>query len=457
MAAVAATGAGCHNGVISVSAPIGGGAHSVLMVLVESGEVRAVTASEFDPADVRILVGADASRIDSSCLYALFYRCPLSALTLSSGPQKVSTSGGVWSPPPTKMMASSCFANGTPSQWTPISTVPDAVSALRLERAAISSCPQFGVSTLELPNTAGCSATFGVSIDDERALVGTDRGSLFEVRMTGAKAITSISTTVAYAAGFRADDGRIWLAGPHRAFAQLDLDHGFLPAPPHPSADGIAGMWLDGASGGGSFELYLLSNTSTSTKTLERFDGASWSVIAQLPIGGPRTPGFSYYGGVAWAGPEHAFAVAGAPSLVEYDHGSVSAHDPTLAHIAVPGDLFLTSMAYTPELGAMAGTDNGGLVAYLEQWSGLAIGTTRAMTAMKKVDGTVAHGNAAGIVAYYFPSNDPCQPAVDTSYEVRALMPLRGGIIALNPQQGRDANAFVTVLQRTDPVGQCSF
>jgi hypothetical protein len=279
-------------------------------------------------------------------IFAVEYRCSLSALGFARGPVTVASEGTQI--PPSSLVQEAHAHGGQISSWSQSSSGSPTLASLRLVVPMPgASCTVFSVQQAALPNTAGVRGSWNVALDGDDGLAVLIDGRAF-ISHAGGTWAPAGSTSPDYDVGWRDPSGQIWVAGLGGAFARLGPDLQPIAGPTRTSTRGTY-QALTGAGPGQPFELYLASDDGV----FERFDGTSWT---QLSVGlrDPVATGV----GVAWVGPGDAISVGThGTDVAHYKNGIVVRESIGLT----PGSDAPVSAVRVEGLGIAVGTAHGAL------------------------------------------------------------------------------------------------
>lgn len=359
-------------------------------------------------------------------LYALEYEKNLGELSFETGWQKLRTDNQGVPMPRADALFESQLEDTQDTQdpqdgaWKSIPVLPDMISSkIRLDRP--NPCIRFEVERLLVPDAKGNGRIIDV-IDDDTALIGTDRGYYYLLDGHDLIRQTQISTTTPGFSGVRAADGELWVVSVDGRIAHGDHLRGFQPAPSL-NVPGVEYAWIRAAPPGNPFELFA----STDVGTFERFDGRSWTLIEHSPP--PPNRGYDWRGGLAWIRPETAIAIGPRfPLMVRYDHGAVTAEQPfDILDSPAEVDVF-------PETGLIAGSEHGLLITYDEaagRWRQIP-GTEQfqsPIVSWAPLDRGLLFGGQFGTLQQYQPEIGLCGSEPYASNHITRIKPFGDGFL----------------------------
>ncbi|MCK6552521.1 hypothetical protein L6R52_42225, partial [Myxococcota bacterium] len=345
----------------------------------------------------------DAARISlpadtGATVEVLLHHETLAELGLPEGPLTIVDDGGRPLPVPDARFVVDVSAGRT-AGWTAQPGLGARLEALRID-VGDSGCAHFEVRVLKLPTAA--DGTFAITIDDERALLGTDDGRYFLVDRTGRISGVQVEPAVTAYAAARGEHGDLWFGGQSGAFHRGDLGDRLTLTPMRRAPSGGTLHWFDAASGPDGLELYAL----TLGGSLERFRLGQWVSLFEF---GEGTPGI-WSGGVARLGPGEA--------LAGWPRGSMLAR--AIGDRAEPQGLELlssiTAIGNVPGVGVIAASSNGTFaVRRGESWEELKGSELRLIpTVITPYEDGFVYGGAVGNFGQWRPSTGYCpltQPA----------------------------------------------
>lgn len=212
-------------------------------------------------------------------VFALAYAHPLSPregrLSLSEE--------GVALPLPSRTMRL-VAAQGAGTEWVQLDAPPEDIRALRF--AELSPCIDFRSEEASVPGTWNVAPTILLPINENEALLGTERGQFFRLQFVDVanettlqvtdetqRASTTLTSSSPHFAGAIAPDGEMWLFDGGRGVIRGTPDAGFRPGPPR-TLDHWGRLEL-AASPTPPFELFALTNL----RGVEHFDGTHWKTL----------------------------------------------------------------------------------------------------------------------------------------------------------------------------------
>jgi hypothetical protein len=277
----------------------------------------------------------------------LEYLCDLERLGLQAGTQELSDATELRLPVPTrsKKLIGGTWTEGQVSEGT-----AGILAGLNLgtDNMCNVSRARFRSRELMFINDERDDPAFNLSLDENTAFVASLNGFYYLVDRDGAiTRIDPFPDGEAYAGGYRAFDGELWLMTLEGRLVRGTLDTGFevvtSSAPFRPSTR----VDLVGPRGDAPLELYAL----TDARDFLRFDGAKWEVLARSDdydeIFRPQ---------IAWVRPNEAVAIGvgrAANTVVRYRDGEA------IEELLPDHDIGLSAIAFIPQFGLVLGRDDG--------------------------------------------------------------------------------------------------
>ncbi len=294
----------CHEST-AIDPPSFDGVTSVVVVVVRGEEPVLVRAANVD--HVHSILPVLSSR-DDLTTYLVANRCGLATLGLESGDLELldRPTKGDGLPPP--VWVKRVVPGQTQAEDSDERSIEAILTRLPVDPA--SSCTRYAIKhEVSARATYGQSAepvTLGVAIDDQSALFGTFDGRFFRVTSSGDhEELTTLSTSTPHAAGFKQEDGTLWLVDFHGRLARGTIEGGFEVIEARSSTTATLKVRLDGAPDGS--ELFMITDRGN----FERFDPGTgrWDLISQ---GFLTSDGDAFVPAVAWLAQREAFAVGAA-------------------------------------------------------------------------------------------------------------------------------------------------
>lgn len=288
-----------------------------------------------------------------------------------------------------------------------------------LAPALDTSCPPLELISHGLDTTAPLS--FAFALDGERAWVGAQDRSLFEVTETDVRRLEDVDPALPLDVAHNGPAGDIWLAGAEgqvfRAHAGSSSISGSLVLS-DPSVGPI--RWIGGGLiGEGRYEIFAL----TEDGLVLRIDGADGEVASAATELHRFDATFARRGGgMAWLGPGRAVVASEwSEELLFIEGGERSFERPPLAALTS-----VTSVAHSPIHGVLAGGSLGGVAQKTEEWRYLGDGGHRFLVHALFPDetGFFMFGSLGFAAFYDFRAERFCAPekiGVGTIYAVAAL------------------------------------
>lgn len=311
------------------------GARSVVLVELRPGASPQVSLHQLAEGAERITLEQPEGEV-----YALTYQQPIEA---PAGKLTVVDDRGGRLPSADHSYVLD-FRSGPTPRWTERAP-PPSVAALKLHE--LNPCPRFQAKVYKVPGTLDDGASFLVRLNEEEALLGTEKGRFFRVTSAAATPLTELATTTPHLAAVASSDGELWLLGKGGAVQHGTLERGFVPGPPRPLR-GALSLELD-ASPGAPLEIFTL----TSTLGVEHFDGSRWQIL-RAPTGPPPTRAV---GRISWRAPGQA-VMTGADLELLLELGADGSQREVRRHLLerpTEVDAF-SAVADLGELGVLAGT-----------------------------------------------------------------------------------------------------
>ena len=397
-----------------------GGLPSLLLIEVERG---AATATAYD-------LSGDDTKLErpipsaSVTLYALFFAERLDQIGFAPGSVEVGLTG---MPLPS---ARAVHRFAVP-EWIVLTAPPDEIANLRLP--VPDPCAAFTITRQPFPFGM---PTFGVSIDADRLLVGTEREELVIVSATGAQALPA-GTAPTF--GAFAHGGDLWLAGPGTRVMHGHPDRGFVDAPPLPFApNGVVS--ITGPRGDAPFELFAADGSTQ----VAHFDGVAWTQIrakSRVRDEMPIRPG------MAWIEPGLAVLIGVATStIVEITAAGVQRSIELMLPPRTTLDTAWTA-AWVEGVGLVIGTRydvlfrRGG-----RGWLPMAptLETPRADVILDLGNATFMAGGQGGRFVQWGPGDFMCRPTLFGAQGVTVAGPIGDGVAIIASEDS--ASRFTTFL-----------
>lgn len=241
-------------------------------------------------------------------IFALYYPCALSALSLVDGPVAISREGRALPP------ATAIYRGTLQSSALELSAgTPAELTALRIPGEEETPCIPLEQMDRETELGNREPARFVLALPDGGAFYSTADGQFIRLNTQGEpRMLSSVPRTTPNLAALLREDGRVFLAGKAGRNAILDLETEAVE--PFPTRTSTRGRQRIALAGGGD-EIFLV----TDEETFEYFDGNSWSILFEGP--GRRI----FTTGVVRTGPGAALAVGlDARAVAHYQGGELS-------------------------------------------------------------------------------------------------------------------------------------
>jgi hypothetical protein len=370
-------------------------------------EARPVAKGEIEPVTIEF------DRLGRSQIWTLYYDLPLEEHGLTAGTVRVTESGSPLDRPDRMHRAE--FLAGRLGAWS-----EEAELSLRLRTLAVERAPPSG-PCLELYDEQSFTlethrdSAFALRFDGERALIATTDARVY---FAGSGGVTPLGTAapVTIGSGYLAPDGELVVAGANGRTFKGPVEPELALVEIASGESGGLFRWIDGPKQGGTLELFGVTNLGA----LERFDGASWSVL--FPPQGIE----DWKRGVAWIAPGEAIAVGLSAPIVRTSSAGVEVEE---ADNLDP----LTSVAHVPGLGTFAGTLAGTVLMNRgERWELLPSSPLELpATAIAAIGPGVIISGGTGRTAEWLPGHGFCAPISVNSPIVKHVAVLDGAVVFL--------------------------
>lgn len=337
----ACTAAGCLE-VRVLEPPPDLGAASVLVILRDQNETAVFAADVV--TSLADALPPFAGPADTRDLFIVELGCPLEDLGLAAGVQELALGREAYVPP-----SLGTFQRAAGDRWITHEALPEEVAevlAQLVPRVEVD-CP----TILEVPVPAAIE--HGVGLGDGSVLAGAGDGDYFRARVGGA--LERLETLAGGCVAIHRTGEELWVLASFGQLSRGDLERGLTLFSGVSFPEQTSQAWLDGSNEDPPLELIRLDPRGS----LARLEGTEWTELALLP----PTGDVHRWGGLAWIGPgEHA---AAAGDRLTYHRSGQPVRQ---VRSPEPG-VELTTVAWVPKLGVVAGTDHGAL--YVLEDSGL--------------------------------------------------------------------------------------
>lgn len=317
---------------------------AIVVAVGANGGTQTITTDLDDARSLDLKLDGDASLR----LYAAYYECSLAWLGVPPVGAQVSSEGSLHPWTRARSVWAATLGSDAEPAWRELSPPDPELDTLRLTQPrADARCEGLVAERIPLPGTEfDARVTFALALDEERALFGFDR-PVPPVIVERCGATLSSLPPVPYLAAVRSESGELFIVTATGAAFRGDLERGLVPAGnlvQPPLVPPPFGGRLVVSRPEEEFELYLYSITTA----LERYDGVTWTVVAE-------TEGASADGAVDLLrlGPAELLVAPGNnQEIFLYRGGVLRAEVPRI------GDK-TRSLGLVPGFGPLAGTDYG--------------------------------------------------------------------------------------------------
>lgn len=374
MLALFAASVSCHDYVPISMPPIDTAATASMILIVTDadGGFVSVFGVPLDPVPVMPVF----SRPAHVRAYALAFSCPLDVIGVQEGLIHLADRASDQDPLPPPLatyaiaLGPEASQAGDPHAWhrviddaTELAQIREVVHRVPVQEDNL--CKLYGSSAdpaqppFAVDRGALAHPQLMIRGDDDAALLATSDGKFYRVaRDTTVEPLAlpadaeSSTTAFPHGAGYRDDDGSVWLVGTDGAIAHgrptagLETFERFDVR----TSTTYAALRVDGARGGAPTEIFLVSSTGN----LERFDGSDWALVSAPPTSGSS---FGRTHDVLWIAPGEALATG----LGEYPNQIAHYRSgyPMTVESLEPGSGRPISVARLEDYGIFVGTDTG--------------------------------------------------------------------------------------------------
>ncbi len=246
---------------------------------------------------------------DALAVDLFVYRCPIDAWLPDATALSVAESGGLPLPPASRVFSGS-IDDGF--EWRAVDEAPERTAALTFDYAEHARCSALETEAI-VPLNRDAEPRLLVALGEDRVLVGTRDGDMYIASRDGA-VVPFLPGADAdgdpYVAGFRAEDGTIYLmSNGESCLARVDDDSTITRIACLPlGANGARGSWYDVDGEETASGLAVAARTHEGRVFVMTATSAEFR---ELDFGAPTGAGSK--AGLAWAGDGRAFVAGSVP------------------------------------------------------------------------------------------------------------------------------------------------